>query len=370
MSGIALCTSDSSLVKFLDTISRRVGKEPTVVSQPDQAIRTLGELQPAIVLLDEQFSPGATLELASNLLTFLPNTKIILLLRSHGFDAVREAMRLGLTDALLVPDELDRLPDILTRLQHNQGVSATTGRVVAFFRAKGGAGATFLAVNIAMVATAIVEGQVLLIDGNMLTGDVSAMLDLKGPRTIVDLAPVLDELTPRHIQDVCAIHESGLHVLLAPPEPALSHVLGAEHLARIVRVAQRSYRAVIIDCPPLHDERCLALLGVATRPLLVTTADAPSIFAWRRMYPLVGNMGGRAGLVINQSTPKVEFGVKELTEWMQLRLAGEVRLDPSLAMPLANTGKSLLDLKGGRSLIARPPGLVKDVARLAKQLLA
>lgn len=370
MSKVALCTGDASLVKFLETVSRRANTEPTVVSQPDQAIRTLGELQPSVVLLDELFNPGATLELAANLLSFLPGAKIILLLRSHGFDAVRQAMRIGLTDALLVPDELDRLPDLLNRLQHNQGASLSNGRVVAFFRAKGGTGSTFLAVNTAVVATALLDGPVLLIDGNMLTGDVSAMLDLKGPRSIVDLAPVLDELTPRHIQDVCAQHESGLHVLLAPPEPALAHVLGAEHLARIVRVAQRAYQAVIIDCPPLLDERCLALLGVATRPLLVATADAPSIFAWRRMYPLVGDMSGRAGLVINQATPKAEFGVKELTEWMKLRLAGEVRMDPSLVVPLVNTGKSLLALKSGKRFDVRPPGIVKDVVRLARQLLA
>src|SRR5690606_4290478 len=129
-------------------------------------------------------SQGATLEFAANLMAMLPDAKVVLLLRAHNFEVVRAAMRLGLVDALLVPDELDRLPDVLSRLQHARADRAAAGRVLAFFRAKGGVGATFLAVNTAVAATALVEGKVLLIDGNLLTSDVPAMLNLKSQRTM------------------------------------------------------------------------------------------------------------------------------------------------------------------------------------------
>lgn len=369
MNGVALCTRDATLAKYLETVCRRESLEYVVISTPGQATRSLGELNPAVILLDEQFNPDAIMELAANLLSFLPNSKIILLLRAHGFESVRQALRLGLSDALLVPDELDRLPELLSRMEHDQAASLGAGRVLAFFRAKGGVGATFLAVNAAAVATQLVEGKVLLIDGNLVSADVAAMLNLKGQRSILDLAPVLDELTPHHIEDVCAQHASGLHVLLAPSEPAMGHALAPEQMALIIRVAQRAYRAVVVDCPPLQDERCAAILRVATRPLLVTTADAPSLFAWRRLYPMVGDLGGRMGLVINQMTAKAEFSPKELSEWMQLRLVGEVRQDGALAAPLANTGKTLLDVKSGRRFEIRPPGIVKDVVRLTNQLL-
>lgn len=369
MSGLAVCTRDQNLAEFLRTIGQRAALNTTVIDQPAQATRSLGELHPAVILLDEQFSPHATNELASNLLTLLPEAKIILLLRGHGFEALRQAMRSGITDALLVPDELDRLPDLLSRLLNDQTAGQTTGRVLAFFRARGGAGATFLAVNAAAVATQLVQGKVLLIDGNLLSSDVAGMLNLKPQRTILDLAPVLDELTPRHIEDVCTVHSSGLHVLMAPTEPAMGTALAPEHLALIVRVAQRAYRAVVVDCPPLSDERCTAILRVGTRPLLVTEADAPSIFAWRRLYPLVGDLGGRAAVVVNKTTARTEFSTEEMANWLQLPLAGEVRHAEAIVTPLVNTGKTLLEARSGRRFTIRPPGIIRDVVRLTDRLL-
>ncbi len=369
MSGLVLCSADRHLAEYLKATAQRAAMAATLVQQPSQAMRLMGELSPDLILLDEQFSQGATLEFAANLMAMLPDAKVVLLLRAHNFEVVRAAMRLGLVDALLVPDELDRLPDVLSRLQHARADRAAAGRVLAFFRAKGGVGATFLAVNTAVAATALVEGKVLLIDGNLLTSDVPAMLNLKSQRTMLDLAPVLDELTPRHIEDVCAHHASGLHVLLAPPEPAMGHALAPEHLALIIRVAQRAYKAVIIDAPPVSDERCEAVLRAASRPLLVATPDALSVFAWRRLHPLVGDLGGRAGLVLNQVTVKAEFSAQELVEWTRLPLIGQVRYDPALVGPLVNTGRTLLEARSGRRFEVRPPGIIRDVVRLAHQLL-
>jgi len=218
MSGLVLCTADPHLAEFLQATARRAAMPVTLVEQPSQGMRVLGELSPDVILLDEQFHQGAALEFAANVLTMLPHAKVVLLLRAHNFELVRAAMRLGLADALMVPDELDRLPDLLSRLSQARADRAAAGRVLAFFRAKGGVGATFLAVNTAVVATELVGGKVLLIDGNLLTSDVPAMLNLKAQRTILDLAPVLGELTPRHIEDVCAHHASGLHVLMAVGE--------------------------------------------------------------------------------------------------------------------------------------------------------
>nr|PZN68800.1 MAG: hypothetical protein DIU55_13700 [Bacillota bacterium] len=369
MSGLVLCSADRHLAEYLKATAQRAAMAATLVQQPSQAMRLMGELSPDLILLDEQFSQGATLEFAANLMAMLPDAKVVLLLRAHNFEVVRAGMGVGVVDALLVPDGPGRVADVLSRLYQARADRAAAGRVLAFFRAKGGVGATFLAVNTAVAATALVEGKVLLIDGNLLTSDVPAMLNLKSQRTMLDLAPVLDELTPRHIEDVCAHHASGLHVLLAPPEPAMGHALAPEHLALIIRVAQRAYKAVIIDAPPVSDERCEAVLRAASRPLLVATPDALSVFAWRRLHPLVGDLGGRAGLVLNQVTVKAEFSAQELVEWTRLPLIGQVRYDPALVGPLVNTGRTLLEARSGRRFEVRPPGIIRDVVRLAHQLL-
>jgi hypothetical protein len=83
----------------------------------------------------------------------------------------------------------------------------------------------------------------------------------------------------------------------------------------------------------------------------------------------VGDLGGRAGLVLNQVTIKAEFSAQELVEWTRLPLIGEVRYDPALVSPLINTGKTLLEARSGRRFEIRPPGIIRDVVRLTHQLL-
>ena len=372
MSRVALCTQDQELNMYFQTLCQRNNLDWAVVSQPGQVTQGLGEFDPKLILLDEAFSGDRTAELIANLISFLPNRKLILLMRGHNFHLLREAMRLGAADVLLIPDELDRLgvlfADVL--LLGEAGSAAGQGRALAFFRAKGGSGATFLAVNAAVVATELVKGKVLLIDGNLQTADVAATLNMKGERSILDLAPVLDELTPQHIADVCVHHPSGIDVLMAPPVPNVGDVLAPEHMAMIVRVAQRAYSAVIIDCPPPTDPRCAAILRAANRPLLVTTADSPALFAWRRVAPLVGDLGGRLGMVVNQTTSKIEFNLKEFAEWMQLKPVAEICCDAPLVQPLANAWKTLLDAKHGRRFIIRPPQIIKQVVRLTNYLLS
>lgn len=372
MSRVALCTQDPDLNTFFQTLCQRHNLDWAVISQPGQATQGLGEFDPKLILLDEAFSGDRTIELVENLVSFLPNRKLILLLRSHNFHLLREAMRLGAADVLLIPDELDRLGELFADvlLLSEEASTGGRGRALAFFRAKGGSGATFLAVNAAVVATELVKGKVLLIDGNLQTADVAAALNIKGERSVVDLAPVLDELTPQHIADVCVHHASGVDVLMAPPVPNVGDVLAPEHMAMIVRVAQRAYSAVIIDCPPPTDPRCPAILRAANRPLLVTTADSPALFAWRRVYPLVGDLGGRLGMVVNLTTPKIEFNLKEFSEWMQLKLVAEICQDATLVQPLANAGKTLLEARHGRRFIIRPPQVIRQVVRLTHHLLS
>ena len=68
------------------------------------------------------------------------------------------------------------------------------GTRVALFRAKGGQGATSVAVNLAVVLRAATERSVALIDFDLRFGDANILLDLPCERSIIDIIPHIDEL--------------------------------------------------------------------------------------------------------------------------------------------------------------------------------
>lgn len=145
------------------------------------------------------------------------------------------------------------------------------GRVVALLGAKGGAGTTFLAVNLAAVAVA--EGlRVLLVD--LASGDAAAYLDLEGdplPRGVGDLPALAGGDDPGPL--VKRYGGSSLEFLPAPPgSSGRACAAGIEALVAMVR---DRYDLVFIDAGSRPDAAmCRAVRSVASRTLVVTTPDA------------------------------------------------------------------------------------------------
>ena len=92
------------------------------------------------------------------------------------------------------------------------------GRVVTVVGAKGGVGTTTVATHLALAARELGEPAVCLVEYDLQAGDLRAFLDLPYRRSVVDLVPVADELTARHLTEALYTHASGLRVLLGPQE--------------------------------------------------------------------------------------------------------------------------------------------------------
>ncbi|MCT1607595.1 P-loop NTPase, partial [Nesterenkonia massiliensis] len=90
------------------------------------------------------------------------------------------------------------------------------GKMIAVASSKGGAGASTLALHLALEAAQSSGRKVVLLDLDLQKPDQSILLDIPKQRDITDLLPVIDELSPRFVRDVLFEHPSGLSVLLGP----------------------------------------------------------------------------------------------------------------------------------------------------------
>jgi Flp pilus assembly CpaE family ATPase len=172
--------------------------------------------------------------------------------------------------------------------------SDTEGRIILVAKARGGIGATTLAVNLALEMQLLgmkrhgpVGGRVALVDLDVQLGNAGSFLDLAdrgGMLALARLGPEPDDQAVRHAM---VRHPSGLSVLTAPATAIPFEAFDARRIASILDVLAASHDVVIVDLPPALIDWLEPLLARAERLLMVTDLAVPSITRARRIISLM-----------------------------------------------------------------------------------
>lgn len=169
------------------------------------------------------------------------------------------------------------------------------GRIIAVAGAKGGTGSSTAALHLAL--TAVEEGsqkQVVLIDLDLQKPDQSVLLDIPRSRELTDLLPVIEELTPRHLEDVLFTHAGGLRLLLGPRNGEQGELVTEFAARQIISMLATRSDLVIIDLGSTIGEAGATALEMADDILIVSTPDVLSLRGVHRLTELWDRLGIRA----------------------------------------------------------------------------
>ena len=138
-------------------------------------------------------------------------------------------------------------------------------QVIAVFGAKGGVGATTIAVNVAIDLAERRPGQVALIDLALPLGQVPTHLDLRPRHQFADLMALPDEGGARSAADPYG----SLDVYCAPDDVEVADRVTAAEIVGVLNTLREAYLFVVADAGASLDARTLALLEAADRIVLV-----------------------------------------------------------------------------------------------------
>jgi pilus assembly protein CpaE len=151
------------------------------------------------------------------------------------------------------------------------------GKIICVYSPKGGAGCTTITTNLS-VGLKTSDNKVLIIDANLLYGNVAVFLNEHGKNSILDLIDRSNDLDPEIIQGIMVENKlTGLHVMPAPKDPELNDTHQGEAIARVLNYLKQLYSYIVIDTTSYLTEVVQTCLDVADYIILVTTQDIPSI---------------------------------------------------------------------------------------------
>jgi pilus assembly protein CpaE len=246
--------------------------------------------------------------------------------------------------AFRVKAQMLRMGYAIPRNAESSGqTSGTRGSVTAVFSLKGGVGKSTIAVNLAVGLATESKARVLIIDADLVAGDVGVLLDLKGQYTLRDVC-----VRQVHDQDSLArmvvTHSSGVSALLRPTNLNELTNLDTSGIPDILPVVRQMYDHIIVNMSPSIEEMNARLLDGADRILVVMTPEMPSIHATQRFLELAGTIGyaAKAKLVVNRDSTGID--VTSLQHSFKVPIAARIVSDGRQVVRAANEGTSLFVL--------------------------
>ena len=291
--------------------------------------------RPAVAAISlEPDAPGALRAIAR--LSGL-GTRVVALASTKDADAILKAMRAGASEFALLGDAAAIAAAVRAELRPAAG--SPGGTVVTVFAAKGGVGATTIAVNLAAALQR--RGRTCIVDLDLDLGDVLAFLDVTGSYSIRDVITNLRRLDRELLDTSLPRHRCGLHVL------SQSHKLEEEPLdsatvGELLAFLRGQYDWVVVDGARSFDEVPLAALDASDRILLVATQDVPAVRNARRCVEVFRRLGygdGRVQLVLNRHQPRARVPDDAIAETAGLPIAARLCNDFAAAAEAIHRGQ-------------------------------
>jgi pilus assembly protein CpaE len=348
-----------------------------------EAIALARQHRPQVILMDINMPDMDGIAATEAILTQDPTIQVIIMSVQGETDYIRRAMLAGAREFLIKPisaDDLYRSIRHVARLaatrpvipimgasgQTASGPSGVDGEIFAVFSPKGGVGVSSIAANLAVAIRQQTNKKVALVDGNVLFGDLSVLLNLRPDKTILDLASRIEGLDRDLLNDVMATHPTQIRVLLAPPDPQRGELVTADQIRTILEALRQEFHYVIVDTPASFQDRSLAALDLAQRVITLMTLEMHcirNVKLFLEVADLLGYPADKVMLVLNKATNRTGIRAEDVEKHLQRKLALQIG-DAAQEMTLAiNQGTPLI--------LAKPNHQVsKDIMNLARELVA
>ncbi|MGH9579793.1 MAG: AAA family ATPase [Terriglobales bacterium] len=281
----------------------------------DANMRKVLDAGPDVVLVDVlPENPAPALHAIEALHAAAPKVFIFAVGAMSPSNLIVAAMRGGACEYLERPANPLKLLEAFARVASARNTSepGKRGKVLTVVNAKGGSGATTVAVNTAL-ALAATHGSVALVDLAPV-GNAFLHLNVKPTFTIVDALRNMHRIDLSLLQGFMTQCENGLSLLAGANQPFA--LPAAEELARLLDLLVERYRYVVVDTSSRLDEATRAVCNFSENVLLVTQVDTASLWNALQVQTHLSESTGnqKLRLVLNRYRKVSGFSEEELEQ--------------------------------------------------------
>jgi pilus assembly protein CpaE len=349
----------------------------------------LGGLASAVAYYGENSTPNVILVQASeggdDLLGAIDSlaevcdagTNVVLMGGQNDVQLYRQLVRKGVGDYLVSPFAPKQIYESIAAICFDPS-KPPEGRSVAFIAARGGAGSSTLAHNVAYSVGQLYKDDAILLDLDITFGTAGLAFNLEAPQGIHSALAEPDRLDAQLLDRFMAEYNEYLKLLVAPAQLDAQEKLYSEALDRLLSLVKLKAPFIVLDVPHRWAPWSQQLLFDADEVVVVSTLDLAGLRDSKNLIEKLKTKRGEDAptrVVLNHvgAYKKTELAQKDFEEGLGRPVSLLIPHDPATFGQASINGQMVEEVAGKSKvaeLIRQLSGMVsaRDVAASRKKV--
>ena len=291
------------------------------------------------------------------------STRLILLGHVNDVLLYRELIRGGVSEYIVLPTSAQSIVTAITELFAAEG-AAPIGRTVGFVAAKGGAGASTTAHNVAWAISQTLRQDALILDMDLAFGTAGLNFNQDPPHGLADALNVNQKIDQTMLDRLMSKAASHINLLTAPVTLDRTYDYQERDFEQIIELSQNTMPVVVLDIPHAWNAWIRHTLATIDEVVIVAEPDLANLRNAKNLADTIKALRPAEtapNLIINKfGLPRrPEIHANEFASSIECRLLGTIPFDAALFGTAANNGQMIAEVSANNKIndIYRAVGL-------------
>jgi len=282
------------------------------------------------------------------------STRVVVIGHVNDVVLYRDLIRAGISEYLVMPTTTPALIAAITDIFVSES-AAPIGRTIGFLAARGGAGSSTIAHNVAWTLARSIRQDVLIVDLDLAFGTVGLDFNQDPPQGMGDALfanEKMDEVMLDRLMSKAANH---VNLLTAPATLDRTYDLNERSFEQIIELSQKNVPLVVLDIPHVWTDWVRHTLGALDEVVIVAEPDLANLRNAKSIADAVKTLRSAENdpvVVLNKTgIPKrPEIPAGEFASAIDCRLAGQIAFEPALFGTAANNGQMIAEVSASHKV--------------------
>jgi len=282
------------------------------------------------------------------------STRVVVLGHVNDVLLYRELIRSGISEYIVLPATAPQIVSAITDLFAAEN-AAPIGRTVGFVSAKGGAGASTIAHNVAWATATTLRQDTLIVDMDLAFGTAGLNFNQDPPHGIADAIHANQKVDQTMLDRLMSKAANHINLLTAPVTLDRTFDFEEREFEQIIEMCQNTMPVVVLDIPHAWNAWVRQTLAAVDEVVIVAEPDLANLRNAKNLADTIRALRPTENapcLLLNKvGMPKrPEINSAEFASSVDCQLLGQIPFDAALFGTAANNGQMIAEVAANNKI--------------------